>query len=207
MAIQDTRDSWIYLDRNSGVWRGQLHAAQGVFQPIHWVAMHRMQCTLRLAPHEGRIADIGCSYGILTLNMAWKKPRAEVIGIDPDEGRLAVGRQLLAEHRLSNCVFQQGTVDEPGIAAGSCSGVVCTETLDHIKDIQPRLQDAVGKLMNLLMPGGRLILSVLAVEAVGKDTAPLPPCPLKMADFDFLANKQIDRNCPQWWHMFYVDKV
>jgi 2-polyprenyl-3-methyl-5-hydroxy-6-metoxy-1,4-benzoquinol methylase len=207
MAIQEVKDSWIYLDRNTGVWRGEVHAAQGVFQPIHWVAMHRMQCTLRLAPHEGRIADIGCSYGILTLNMAWKKPRAEVIGIDPDESRLAVGKQLVSEHHLTNCSFQKGTVEEPGIPPASCSGIICTETLDHIKDIKPHLKETVDKLMDLLLPGGRLILSILSVESMSRETAPLPPSPLTLRDFDFLSHKQVDRNCPQWWHMFYVDKT
>jgi len=136
MARQDVTDSWIYLERRTGVHSAPLQTAQGVLQPIHWVAMHRMQCMLRLAPHEGRIADIGCSYGILTLNLAWKKPRTEVIGLDPDESRLAIGRDLLKEHRLQNCRFQKGTVEEPGIPPGSCSGVICTETLDHIPGIK-----------------------------------------------------------------------
>jgi 2-polyprenyl-3-methyl-5-hydroxy-6-metoxy-1,4-benzoquinol methylase len=208
MAIQEVKDSWIYLDRNTGVWhRGDLQGAQGVFQPIHWVAMHRMHCMLRLAPHEGRIADIGCSYGILTLNLAWKIPRAEIIGIDPDEHRLEVGKQLLGEHRLANCTFQKGTVEAPGIPEGSCSGVICTETLDHIPDIKPRLKESVDKLLALLMPGGRLILSVLAIESMSRETTPLPPSPLTLRDFDFLPKKQVDRNCPHWWHLFYVDKV
>ena len=38
MSIQEVKDAWIYLDRNTGIWRGELHSAQGVFQPIHWVA-------------------------------------------------------------------------------------------------------------------------------------------------------------------------
>ncbi|MGD0092820.1 MAG: class I SAM-dependent methyltransferase [Planctomycetota bacterium] len=207
MAIQEVKDKWIYLDRNTGVWHGEVHAAQGVFQPIHWVAMHRMQCTLRLAPHEGRIADIGCSYGILTLNIAAKKPRAEVIGIDPDEPRLAVGKKLLAEHRLTNCRFQKGTVEDPGIPPGSCTGVICTETLDHIPGIKPQLPAAVEKLMGLLMPGGRLLLSILAMESFSKEPVAPPPSPLTLEDFAFLPNKQIDYNCPKWWHMFHVDKV
>ncbi len=207
MSLQEVKDAWIYLDRNTGIWRGQVEAAQGVFQPIHWVALHRMQCVLRLSPHEGRIVDIGCSYGILTLNMAWKKPRAEVIGLDPDEQRLAVGRQLLTEHPLSNCKFQRGTVEEPGIPPRSCSGIICTETLDHIKDIKPRLKEAVDRLLDLLLPGGRLILSIPALEEMGKETAPLPPSPLSMKDFSFLRHIHEDRNCPRWWHLFYVDKV
>ncbi|HYG75492.1 MAG TPA: class I SAM-dependent methyltransferase [Planctomycetota bacterium] len=207
MAIQEVKDAWIFLDRNTGIWKGHVQAAQGVFQPIHWVAMHRMQCMLRLAPHQGKIADIGCSYGILTLNLAWKKPRAEVVGIDPDETRLNVGKQLLTEHPLPNCSFQTGTVDEPGIAPGSCSGVICTETLDHIKEVRPHLKEKVDKLLSLLMPGGRLILSIPALEEMTRESAPLPPSPLAMADFDFLPHKQVDRNCPRWWHLFYVDKI
>jgi len=50
MSTQDVKDAWIYLDRNTGIWRGHIEAAQGVFQPIHWVAMHRMSCMLRLLP-------------------------------------------------------------------------------------------------------------------------------------------------------------
>lgn len=207
MSIQESKEEWIYLERNTGIWHGQFQAAQGVFQPIHWVAMHRMQCILRLAPHEGRIADIGCSYGILPLNMAWKKPRAEIIGIDPDENRLAVGNQLVTEHNLSNCKFHKGTVDDPGIEKASCTAVICTETLDHIKDIKPRLKDAVENLIDLLVPGGRLILSIPAIEEMGRETSQLPPSPLGLKDFEFLQGKQSDRNCPRWWHLFYVDKV
>ncbi len=206
MSVQHVNDEWIYLDRNTGG-PGRLQAAQGVYQPIHWVAMHRMQCMLRLTPHEGRIVDIGCSYGILTVNTAWKKPRAHVIGIDPDDGRLEIGRQLAGEHHLSNCKFQKGTVAEPGVEPGSCSGVLCTETLDHIKDIKPRLKEAIDQLMSLLLPGGRLIISIPSLEEMGKETAPIPPSPLHLADFDFLQRKHIDRNCPRWWHLFYVDKL
>jgi len=46
--------------------------------------------------------------------------------------------------------------------------VICTETLDHIPGIKPRLEEAVGKLMNLLLPGGRLLLSIPALSEMGK---------------------------------------
>jgi 2-polyprenyl-3-methyl-5-hydroxy-6-metoxy-1,4-benzoquinol methylase len=166
-----------------------------------------MQCMLRLMPHEGIIADIGCSYGILTLNMAAKKPRAHVIGIDPDEQRLTVGDQLKAEHNIVNCNFEIANLDANSLKPGTCSGIVCTETLDHIPFIKPRLEEAVNKLMELLRPGGRLLLSIPALEEMGKDTLPrLPPSPLYLKDFAFIKNMQHDRNCPRWWHLFYVDK-
>lgn len=206
MSIQDVKDAWIFLDRNTGIWRGNIEAAQGVYQPIHWVAMHRMQCMLRLLPHEGTIADIGCSYGILTLNVAAKKPRAKLIGIDPDEQRLVVGNQLVKDHDLANCTFEKGTLDQNSLQPGTCTGVICTETLDHIEGIKPRLEEAVNKLMNLLIPGGRLILSIPALDEMGKEMPRQPPSPLTMADFAFLKNKRPDNNCPRWWHLFYVDK-
>ena len=205
MAIQEVKDGWIYLDRQTTIWRGNVSAAQGVFQPIHWVALNRMQAELRLAPYEGRIADVGCGHGIVTLNLAWKKPRTEVIGVDPDEARMATGKLLLEEHGLRNCFFRKGTVDEPGIEPGSCTGVICTETLDHIQDVKPVLKEKVEKLLALLKPGGRLILSILDEQGSG-ETGIVRPSPLTMADFEFLPQKVIDRNCPRWWCLFYVDK-
>jgi len=63
--------------------------------------------------------------------------------------------------------------------------------------------------MDLLLPGGRLILSIPALEDEPGDTnvMPLPPEPLYLKDFAFLSNPQLDRNCPRWWHLFYVDKL
>ncbi|MCW8131681.1 MAG: class I SAM-dependent methyltransferase [Planctomycetota bacterium] len=205
MAIQEVKDGWIYLDRGTMIWQKNATAAQGVFQPIHWVALGRMQATLRLAPYEGRIADIGCGHGIVAVNMAWKKPRTEVIGVDPDEGRLEVGRQLLNEHGLPNCTFKRGTIEASGIEPGTCTGVVCTEVLDHIPDIKPVLKQKVDALMELLKPGGRLILSIFDTEGAS-EAGMAPPIALTLADFDFLKSKVIDRNCPRWWYLFYVDK-
>ena len=205
MSLQEVRNAWIYLDRNTQIWRGALSAAQGVFQPIHWVALGRMEAELRLAPYEGRIADIGCGHGIVTVNLAWKRPRAEVIGIDPDDARLGVGRQLLEEHKLRNCSFRKASLEASGIEPGSCTGVLCTETLDHIPDVRPVLKEKVELLLALLRPGGRLILSILDEQGTG-ETGVVPPSPLKLADFDFLQGKVVDRNCPRWWYLFYVDK-
>ncbi|MCZ7649312.1 MAG: class I SAM-dependent methyltransferase [Planctomycetota bacterium] len=205
MSLQEVQNAWIYLDRNTMIWRGPIQAAQGVFQPIHWVAQTRMQAELRLAPNEGRIADVGCGYGIVTVNLAWKKPRTEVIGIDPDDKRLEVGRQLLQEHRLKNCTFRTGTLEETGIEPGSCTGVICTELLDHLPEGKAKLQERIGKLMDLLQPGGRLLVSFLDPEGF-EYMGVKPPSPLTMSDFDWLKEKVVERNCPRWWYMFYLDK-
>ncbi len=205
MSLQEVKNNWIYLDSDTQIWKGGVSAAQGVYQPIHWVALARMQAELRLAPFEGRIADIGCGHGIVTINLAWKRPRTEVIGIDPDENRLAIGHQLLSEHRLQNCSFRKGTIDESGVEPESCSGVICTEVLDHLPDSKANLEEKVDTLMGLLCPGGRLILSILD-EQSSAEVRIRPPSPLKLSDFDFLPNLTVDPNCPRWWYLFYADK-
>ena len=205
MAIQDVSNAWIYLDRNTQIWRGNVSASQGVYQPIHWVALGRMQAELRLAPNEGRVADVGCGPGIVTINLAWKKPRTEVIGIDPDEKRLAIGQQLLSDHKIPNCRFEKGSIEQNGIEPGSCTAVLCTEVLDHIPNVKPVLKEKVDLLLRLLRPGGRLILSILDFEG-SKETGIIPPSTLALEDFQFIENLALDRNCPRWWYLFYVDK-
>jgi 2-polyprenyl-3-methyl-5-hydroxy-6-metoxy-1,4-benzoquinol methylase len=205
MAIQDVSNAWIYLDRNTQIWRGSISASQGVYQPIHWVALGRMHAELRLCPNEGRIVDMGCGHGIVTINLAWKKPRSEVIGIDPDEQRMAIGQQLLNEHRIPNCRFEKGAIEGNKIEPGSCTAVICTEVLDHIPNIKPVLKEKVDLLLKLLRPGGRLILSFLDAEGA-KETSIAPASLLTLEDFAFIQNMALDRNCPRWWFLFYVDK-
>jgi hypothetical protein len=63
----------------------------------------------------------------------------------------------------------------------------------------------VEQLIGLLMPGGRLILSILdqdCMEEAGIQVA----SPLELTDFAFITHPMLDRNCPRWWYLFYVDK-
>jgi 2-polyprenyl-3-methyl-5-hydroxy-6-metoxy-1,4-benzoquinol methylase len=164
-----------------------------------------MEAELRLAPFEGRIVDMGCGQGVITTNLAWKRPRAEVIGIDPNEERLQVGQLLVAEHGLKNCTFKKGSIEDPGVEPASCTGVFCTEVLDHIPNVREVLKEKVASLLKLLRPGGRLVLSVLDDMGTG-ETGITVASPLKFDDFGFLPGRRLDRNCPRWWHLFYADK-
>ena len=206
MSIQHVNTMWIYLESGTQIWHGKLSATQGVFQPIHWATQARMEAELRLAPTEGQVADIGCGHGIVAVNLAWKRPRTTVIGIDPDEQCLTVGRHLLQEHSIHNCSFRCATLEQPGIDPGSCTGVICGQTLDHIPDVRPVLKDKVDQLMGLLRRGGRLIISILDPDVLSETSVQLPPSLLRLQDFDFLTDKVLDPNCPRWWYLFYVHK-
>lgn len=205
MSIQEVSSAWLYLDRNTRVWEGHVPISQGVFQPIHWVTLGRMRAELQLVPNEGRIADVGCGSGIVSVNMAWKKPRTEVIGIDPDDSRMVIGRQLAQEHRIPNCRFDVGSIENNAIEKESCACVLCTEVLDHIPNVKGKLEELVECLIGLLMPGGRLILSFLDQECLAEAGIEVVS-PLVLSDFDFITHPMLDRNCPRWWYLFYVDK-
>jgi 2-polyprenyl-3-methyl-5-hydroxy-6-metoxy-1,4-benzoquinol methylase len=82
---------------------------------------------------------------------------------------------------------------------------LCTEVLDHIPNVKPVLKEKVDLLLRLLRPGGRLILSILDFEG-SKETGIIPPSTLALEDFQFIENLALDRNCPRWWYLFYVDK-
>lgn len=205
MSIQEVSNAWIYMDRNTEVWQGHVPASQGVFQPIHWVTLGRMRAEMQLVPNEGRIADVGCGSGLVSVNLAWKKPRTEVIGIDPDDSRMLIGRQLVTEHHIPNCRFEVGSIENHAIEKESCACVLCTEVLDHIPDVKPQLEDHVERLIELLMPGGRLILSFLDQECM-EESGVSVSSPLVLDDFSFITRPMLDRNCPRWWYLFYVDK-
>ena len=205
MSIQEVSSAWIYMDRNTQVWQGHVPASQGVFQPIHWVTLGRMRAELQLVPNEGRVADVGCGSGLVSVNLAWKKPRTEVIGIDPDDLRMQIGKHLVTEHRIPNCRFEVGSIESNAIEKESCACVLCTEVLDHIPDVKPQLEDHVERLIELLMPGGRLILSFLDQECM-EEAGISVASPLALSDFGFITRLMLDRNCPRWWYLFYVDK-
>jgi 2-polyprenyl-3-methyl-5-hydroxy-6-metoxy-1,4-benzoquinol methylase len=116
---------------------------------------HRLLATaLKFVPPEARILDIGCGQGLLVYALNSFGYRS-VQGIDLSEQQVAVGQ----EHGLScRAVDRDYIVDLAKTAPATFDLIFLMDVLEHMdKAEQLRTLAATSEL---LVPGGRLILSV-----------------------------------------------
>ena len=87
-----------------------------------------LQRMAELAPPQGFIADVGCGHGVLSAALALEKPARRVLGVDPDERKIALARQALAS--LPNVELRAGTADSllPELE-GACDAIVVADVL------------------------------------------------------------------------------
>lgn len=125
----------------------------------------RLFCRYRLAlaPLErvaacargARLLDVGCGHGVLTALLLHADPARRVVGIDPDERKVAwaessIGRNPHAEFRA--CTIETLAAEQP--ATFDC--VFVADVLCLIaEDTWPSFLAAAR---HLLVPGGRLVL-------------------------------------------------
>src|SRR5215467_14568019 len=66
---------------------------------------------------SGRLLDVGCGPGVLTVRLAHLFE--EVVGLDPDPGMLAEGRSAAQEQGIVNITWVQAQAEDlPGAAPG-----------------------------------------------------------------------------------------
>jgi len=96
---------------------------------------------------EGRLLDFGCGDGTFLRRMAaigW-----QTTGLD-------FGERAVAAVRASGIPALQGTLPHPQLAAGSFDVITMRHALEHVPDPRPVLTAA----LQLLRPGGRLVIQV-----------------------------------------------
>ena len=115
-------------------------------------------------PDEGTIVDLGCGFGLFALYMAARNPRAKVIGLDVNAGRLAIARDAARRLGITNARFIEADLhdwrpDEP------IAGAYALDVFHHVPvAIGDRL---LCDLFNCIEHGGRLLLKDI-------DTTPRP---------------------------------
>jgi SAM-dependent methyltransferase len=120
----------------------------------------------------GRLLDVGCGPGILTLRLAGLFE--EAIGLDPDRDMIAEGRQAAEVAEVTNIRWVQAVAEDLPIAAPGPYRLVTFGQSFHWTDEQ-RVAEVV---YDLLEPGGAMALIVHTVAGRPRPPSPgSPPIP------------------------------
>ncbi len=96
---------------------------------------------------RGRLIDLGCGPGHITVLAAESLPHADVLGVDAARSMLRIAKARRAASPARDRVrFLQGRVQELGLSDGSFDGVFSNTVLHHIPKPVPFLAEA-GRLL------------------------------------------------------------
>lgn len=103
----------------------------------------------------GRVLDVACGTGIVARRAARRPQVGEVVGLDLNDGMLAVARAS-AQAESVTVDWRQGRVEELPFPRGSFDVAFCQQALGFFPDPGAALRE----LHRVLAPSGRLALSV-----------------------------------------------
>lgn len=108
-------------------------------------------------PEEGRILEVGCGHGLLSVYLALTSPGRHVLGIDVDEDKLDAARAADTRGDL-DCTFEVAEGDR--IPDGPWDGIAIVDVLYLLPaDAQRAL---LATCAAGLAPGGRLVVKEMA---------------------------------------------
>jgi SAM-dependent methyltransferase len=132
----------------------------------------------------GRLLDVGCGPGILTVRLAGLFE--EAVGLDPDPAMLAEGRRVARERGIPDIRWVEARAESLPAAAPGPYRVVTFGQSFHWTD-EARVAEAV---YDMLEPGGALALIVHTVEGRPAPPSPGPP-PIPHAEIEALVEKYL----------------
>ena len=103
-------------------------------------------------PSSGTVIDVGCGYGQLAHYLAVHYPQLNIIGFDPDAGRIDSAKQLFT---LSNLTFMTGTAEETR-GLPSSDAIIFFDVLHHIA--QEHQVSVLKQYIQTLKSGGRIVI-------------------------------------------------
>ena len=132
----------------------------------------------------GRLLDVGCGPGVLTVRLAHLFQ--EAVGLDPGPAMLAEGDRVAEERGIENIRWVQALAEDlPGAAPGPYRLVTFGQSF-HWTD-EARVAEAV---YSILEPDGALALIVHTVEGRSIPLSPGPP-PIPHAEIKALVEKYL----------------
>lgn len=133
----------------------------------------------------GRLLDVGCGPGILTVRLAHLF--GEAVGLDPDPVMIAEGRRAARERGIANITWVQALAEDlPGAAPGTYRAVTFGSSFWWTDEV--RVAEAV---YDMLEPGGALVL-IMHKAPDGRAVPPSPgPPPIPHAEIEALVEKYL----------------
>ena len=121
---------------------------------------------------NGRLLDVGCGPGVLTVRLAHLFTQA--VGLDPDADMLAEGRRAAEEKRVMNIRWVQGLAEDlPAVAPGPYRLVTFGQSFYWTDE-----RHVAETVYDMLEPGGALALIVHTVAGRPGPADPgVPPIP------------------------------
>ncbi|HET7229238.1 MAG TPA: methyltransferase domain-containing protein [Longimicrobium sp.] len=98
-----------------------------------------------------RVLDVGCGTGSLLIQLKQHQPAAEVTGLDPDPGALAIARRK-AERAGVAMQLDQGFAGELPYADGTFHRVLSSLMYHHLRG--PQKEQMLREVRRVLKPGG-----------------------------------------------------
>ena len=107
------------------------------------------------APDRGFLADVGCGHGVLSAALALGSPARRVLGVDPDERKIALARKALSS--LPGVEVREGTA---GSLLPQLQGAFDAVLVADVLYLLPfdRWPDFLHACLRLLRPGGLFLL-------------------------------------------------
>jgi SAM-dependent methyltransferase len=114
-----------------------------------------------LLPESGRILDIGCGFGLFAAYFGQTQPARDILGVDPDEARIEMARDVARTLDLPHLSFRVGDARTADFR-GPFDGAYVLDVMHHI----PRAEQTslLERLRDVLAPGGVLLLKDITTE-------------------------------------------
>lgn len=101
-------------------------------------------------PQSGRVLDVGCGNGGISLLLADLRPDLSILGMDFESKPLEDARAYASRNGLANLTFEQGDAHELKYPDESFDAVLCQTVLTHIRDAAK----VIGEMTRVLKSGG-----------------------------------------------------
>jgi 2-polyprenyl-6-hydroxyphenyl methylase / 3-demethylubiquinone-9 3-methyltransferase len=180
-------DNEIY-DRPGDIWWDEhqpLSAIRTALNPARLEYFARVFAALGIDPAGKVTVDVGCGGGLLAEEAA--RLGAQVIGVDPSLGSLAIARAHAEASGLA-IDYRAGAGEHLPVDDASADIVYCVDVLEHVQD----LDAVVSETARVLKPGGlylydtinRTRLSKLVVIKLAQEWAVTACVPANLHDWD-----------------------